>query len=187
MRIVLAPLLTWLMMTRNFRLAAALYAVAVVSDIYDGVIARKLGIATLRLRLADGYADIWLYLCMGAGIILGFPNSLAGLALPFFISMGLQVGSWLFCLARFGRITSYHSMMAKLTGLALLVGILTLLISGFVLPLTCALWIFVINLVEEIIMTALLPSYHHDVWNLKAAFELRRRDLAERSASDESN
>jgi CDP-diacylglycerol--glycerol-3-phosphate 3-phosphatidyltransferase len=91
--------------------------------------------------------------------------------------MGLQAFSWLLCLVRFGKITSYHSMLAKLTGLSLLTGILYLLIAGAILPLACALWVFVVNLIEEITMTVMLPKYHHDVWNLKAARMLRRQDL----------
>ena len=179
LRILLAPVLFFLIKDGRFHVTAVLYAVAVVSDIYDGVIARRLGVSTLRLRLAEGYADIWLYFCVGVGIYFGCRELLAALAPPFFISMALQGGSWLFCLVRFGRITSYHSMLAKLTGLALLAGILSLLTAGASLPLVGALWIFVLNLIEEIAMTALLPKYHHDVWNIKAALLLRHRDLPE--------
>jgi CDP-diacylglycerol--glycerol-3-phosphate 3-phosphatidyltransferase len=148
----------------------------VISDIYDGVIARKLGIVTLRLRIADGCADIWLFVCLVAGLWSGYRALITPLAWPFGTAMILQVLSWAFCFWRFGKLTSYHSFLAKLTALALLVGILALLFTGTAVPLSVALWIFVLGLFEEITMTAVLRRYHHDVWNLPAALRLRRAD-----------
>ena len=172
----LAPIIAWLLMAHRPVLAGCLYIAAVLSDVFDGVIARKLGIDTLRLRLADGGADIWLFVCLIAGLWSGYRPSLTPLAVPFTAAMLLQLLSWAFCFWRFGKMTSYHSLLDKLTGLALLIGILVMLFTGTALPLALALWLFVIALVEEIAMTALLHRYHHDVWNLSAALKLRRAE-----------
>ena len=173
-RVVLAPVIAWLLLEHRATLAGWLYIAAVVSDIYDGVIARKLGVATLRLRLADGCADVWLFVCLLAGLWSGYRALILPLAWPFGTAMILQVLSWAFCFWRFGKMTSYHSFLAKLTGLSLLLGILALLFAGTTLPLAIALWIFVAGLLEEMAMTAVLRRYHYDVWNLAAALRLRR-------------
>ena len=175
-RVAVAPVIAWLLVSQCAVLAGWLYIAAVVSDIYDGVIARRLGVATLRLRIADGCADVWLFLCLLAGLWIGYRALLPSLAWPFFTAITLQALSWAFCFWRFGKMTSYHSLLAKLTSLALLLGILMLLFAGTPIPLAVALWLFVANLVEEIAMTALLRRYHHDVWNLSAALKLRRAD-----------
>jgi len=173
-RVVLAPVIAWLLVCQRPALAGWLYVAAVLSDIYDGVIARKLGVSTLRLRLADGCADVWLFICLGVGLWVGYRAWILPLAWPFGTAMVLQIVSWLFCIWRFGKMTSYHSFLAKLTGLTLLLGILALLFTETPIPLAIALWIFVACLVEEVAMTAVLPGYHHDVWNLTAALRLRR-------------
>lgn len=177
LRVVLAPIIAWLLTQHRAGFAGGLYIAAVLSDIYDGVIARRLGVVTLRLRLADGCADLWLYLCLLVGLWSGYRTLVAPLARPFAMAMILQVLSWAFCFWRFGKMTSYHSLLAKLTALSLLAGILALLFVGTPIPLTMALWILVASLIEEIAMTAISRRYHHDVWNLAAALRLRREDL----------
>lgn len=177
-RVLLAPIIAWLLVQHRATLAGWLYVAAVVSDIYDGVIARKLGVATLRLRLADGCADVWLFICLGVGLWLGYRAWVLPLAWPFETAMLLQAASWAFCFGRFGKMTSYHSFLAKPTGLTLLLGILALLFAETPVPLAIALWIFVACVIEEIAMTAMLPRYHHDVWNLAAALRLRRDNRA---------
>ena len=178
-RVVLAPVIAWLLMEHRAAFAGWLYIAAVLSDIYDGVIARRLGVSTLRLRIADGCADVWLFVCLLAGLWFGYRPLILPLAWPFGIAMFLQALSWAFCFWRFGQMTSYHSFLAKLTGLSLLISILALLFTGTPIPLTIALWIFVAGLLEEIAMTAVLGRYHHDVWNLAVAWRLRRTDEAD--------
>lgn len=175
-RLALAPVIAWLLIHQRPMVAGWLYVAAVLSDIYDGVIARKLGVSTLRLRLADGCADVWLFICLGVGLWFGYRAWILPLAWPFGTAMVLQGLSWAFCFWRFGKMTSYHSFLAKLTGLTLLLGILALLFTETPVPLAIALWIFVVCVVEEIAMTAVLPRYHHDVWNLAKAWRLRSED-----------
>jgi len=178
LRIVLAPVIAWLLIQQRAGIAGWLYIAAVPSDIYDGVIARRLGVVTLRLRLADGCADICLFVCLVVGLWSGYRALITPLAWPFGTAMILQVLSWSFCFWRFGKMTSYHSFLAKLTALSLLLGILALLFAGTSIPLAIALWIFVASLLEEIAMTAVLRSYHHDVWNFAAALRLRHTHQA---------
>jgi len=177
-RVVLAPVIAWLLVAHHATLAGWLYIAAVISDIYDGVIARRLGVVTLRLRLADGCADMWLFACLIFGLWTGYRALVTPLAWPFGTAIVLQILSWAFCFWRFGKMTSYHSLLAKLTALALLAGVLGLLFAETPVLLAVALWIFVLNVLEEIAMTAVLRRYHHDVWNLSAALKSRRADHA---------
>ena len=173
LRAGLAPVVFVLLIRQHFAAAAGIYLTALISDIYDGVIARKLGIATRGLRLADSYADIVFFIGLGFGILIGFPHPLTSLALPFWLAIGLTLINWAFCLLKFKQMTSYHSMLMKLSALVLFVGILSLLLGQVTLPMQAALWLIVVATAEEIAMTAVLRDYHHDVWNLKAALALR--------------
>ena len=42
------------------------YGLAILSDIFDGIIARRLGVSTPQLRQADSWADIWLFFLFSA-------------------------------------------------------------------------------------------------------------------------
>jgi CDP-diacylglycerol---glycerol-3-phosphate 3-phosphatidyltransferase len=181
-RVAVAPALSILLLHAHVNAAAVLFVLAVLSDIFDGVIARRLGVATLQLRLADSYADMWLYLWFGSAILLALHAEVAGLAPVFFLMLGLQLCSWGFCLWRFRRWCSYHSWLSKLTGLLLGAGILVLLLGGGVMLLGAALWVFALAAAEEIAMTAVLQHYHHDVRHLGQALRLRR--VEERAQTD---
>ena len=183
LRAALAPVVFGLLLSQHFGAAAMVYLVALLSDIYDGVIARRLGIATRALRLADTYADITFFVGLGFGIILGFPKSLAVLALPFWCFIGITITNWSLCLWRFGKMTSYHSMMMKLSALALFAGILSLLLGQTTWPLAAAFWFVVVATLEEIAMTLVLRRYHHDVWTIFAALKLRCEDREEDHAA----
>ncbi len=50
------------------------YVIAVLSDVFDGIIARRLKVSTALLRQADSWADICLYLCMAISIWLVYPQ-----------------------------------------------------------------------------------------------------------------
>lgn len=172
-RALLGPCFVQAVRGGNTGWAAVIYTLGLLTDIFDGIIARRLGVATLALRLADGYVDIWFYACAGYAIFFtGLPH--ARLFIPLGIAIILQLASWAYCWSRFGKITSYHSLLAKVTGLAFFVSMLVLLLAESDMAFFWALWLFCINIIEEIAMTAVLPEYHHDIWNLKKALDIRK-------------
>ena len=173
LRVILGPITFLTLSHHRSGWAALLYLAALLSDIYDGVIARRYQMATPRLRIADSYADIFFYGWLGLGIIVGFRELLTSLALPFFLSLGFIAVSWMISLLKFGRITSYHSLAMKISGLGLFTGIVVLLLVHNTGPLAVSLWWLTAAAVEEFLMTLLLPDYHCDVWNLAAAWRLR--------------
>jgi len=99
--------------------AAALVALLIaglLSDIFDGIIARRLGVATPRLR---HQADIvfWACICVAAawvnpGLIARHWQMLGAVAL-------LEIGVNAISVLRFGRPAATHTWLAKAWGLAL--------------------------------------------------------------------
>ena len=64
------------------------YVIAVLSDIFDGIIARRLGVSTTRLRQADSWADICLYLCVAASAWLVYPHIIIDFKVPLLLLGG---------------------------------------------------------------------------------------------------
>lgn len=97
------------------------YVIAVLSDIFDGMIARRLGGSTDRLRQADSWADICLYLCIAVSTWLVFPQTILDFKIPLFIALLAQLTLFAISLIKFKKMPSFHTYTAKAWGLTLLV------------------------------------------------------------------
>jgi CDP-diacylglycerol--glycerol-3-phosphate 3-phosphatidyltransferase len=99
-----------------------------LSDIFDGILARRLGVATLALRRYDSITDVIYYLfILGAAWILCrtvIAQNWLLLALILF-SEALVI---FVCHLKFGKYPATHSWLAKFYGLCLLGGLIALLV-----------------------------------------------------------
>ncbi len=175
LRMIIAPLLLWDAWDgETHGLFLVLYAIAVGSDIADGMIARRLGVSTAQLRQADSWADRWLYLCVAIAAWFAHKPVILAFKTPLLIVLGLQLLWWIVNLVKYGQPASYHTYTAKLWGLSLLVAAIALFgwnYGGITLAL--AIGIGILHTLEEILMTLILPTWQHDVLSLVHAQRLR--------------
>jgi phosphatidylglycerophosphate synthase len=153
---------------------AGIVVVALLSDIYDGVLARRWRCDTAGVRLFDSLADIAFYFGTAVAFYLGWPISVHKHATLLRLLLGLEAAQILFALVKFGKPPSYHSYLAKTWGLVLasaLVGIFAFGHPGVLLPL--ALWLGVASNLEGFTMSLVLPTWQRDVKTLAAAWRLR--------------
>jgi len=106
-----------------------------LSDIFDGILARRFGVATPRLRRYDSVTDVIYYLFLfGAAWILCKPVMLrSGLAIGLLVLSELAVIAVSF--SRFRKYPATHSYLAKFYGLCMLGALVALLVfnaSGWV-------------------------------------------------------
>lgn len=159
-----------------------LYSLAVLSDIFDGIVARRLGVSTAALRAADSWADRLLYVCVAIAAWLAHSTVILSFATPLWIVLGLQGLWWLVNLAKYGRPASYHTYTAKLWGITLLVAAIALFGYGYGgVTLWIAIGTGILHTLEEIAMTLILPTWQHDVLSLGHALR-HRQTLAETTA-----
>src|SRR4028119_2427320 len=76
------------------------FVVAFLSDIFDGVIARRLGVSTASLRRADSWADVCLYLCVGVSAFLVHSDVITPFCNPLSAVVGIQLIWWVVNLAQ---------------------------------------------------------------------------------------
>jgi len=99
-----------------------------LSDIFDGILARRLGVATPALRRYDSITDVIYYLfLLGAAWILCRPVLEANRLLLALILMS-EALVVLISYAKFGKYPATHSWLAKIYGLCLLGGLISLLV-----------------------------------------------------------
>lgn len=149
---------------------------AVLSDIFDGILARRLGVATPFLRRLDSAVDIVFYLGVGVALWRLRPEVVRAHAALLGGVVGLELLRFGIERLKYGRKASYHLWSAKAWGLALFAGALGLLSFGggagwFALML----WPGIFENLEALGVTFLLPAWTHDVPTVLHAARLRPR------------
>lgn len=149
--------------------------IAVASDIFDGVLARRLGVATSRLREVDSWVDAWFCLWVAASAWLAHRE--------FVVAQAPLIAAWLgtdwlalaFDWIKFRRFAAYHALSSKLAGLLLFAAVFALFVFGGSGPLMIvALLAAILSHAERMAITAILPAWTPDVLSLRHALRLRR-------------
>lgn len=153
------------------------YVLAILSDIFDGIIARRLGVSTPQLRQADSWADIWLFFCLALSTWWVHPEVLQQMRSPLWVAVGAQLCLFATNLFKFRKFPSLHTYTAKAWGITLLVATLSLFGFGDARALWIAIAACLINSLEEILMTLILPEWHCDVLSLFHALKIRQSGL----------
>jgi len=174
-RLALAPGVIALALAGHPRAIAVAIVVATLTDIYDGVIARRLGVATERLRRADSLVDTVFYLAVLVALVLLFPEVLRIHAVGLALLLGLELVRHAVDLRRFGRTAAYHMWSAKAWGAALGLGLAALFgwgLTGW--PVGVAVWLGVATNVEALAASLVLSRWHHDVPSVAHAVRIER-------------
>ncbi|MEO1622786.1 MAG: CDP-alcohol phosphatidyltransferase family protein [Cyanobacteria bacterium J06632_3] len=150
------------------------YCIAITSDIFDGIIARRLGISTPQLRQTDSWADITLFLVLAISTWWLYPAVILAFKVPLLIALLGQLSLFSLCLIKFKKMPSYHTYTAKAWGLGLLVAVISLYGFEVASPLWVAIGLCWINTLEEIVITLLLDEWHCDVLSLFHARNMTR-------------
>lgn len=152
---------------------ALLLVLGLLSDILDGVVARRLGVATAHLRLADSVTDGVFVLCVGVALLHSHFEALR----PLFPLLGIylltDIVGWLFDLTKFRRLAAYHAYTTKLTGLLLCAAALRLSLAHDPSWLRWALVLGTFNHLERLAMSLILPRWTPDVPTLWHAWQRR--------------
>ena len=101
---------------------------ATLSDIYDGILARRFGVASPALRRYDSITDVIYYLFILAAAFLLCKPVLAQNWLLIALILLSEAGCILVCYVRFGKYPATHSYLAKFYGLCLLAVLTALLV-----------------------------------------------------------
>lgn len=151
------------------------FVAAFISDIFDGIIARQLGVSNAQLRQADSWADVCLFGCIFVSAWLVHQDVLITYRVPLLMVVFAQLVWWMVNLVKYGKPASYHTYSAKFWGITLFIAIIALFgfeYAGIALWLTCI--VGTIHSFEEIAMTLILPVWTHDVLSIFHALNLRR-------------
>lgn len=152
----------------------ALLALALATDTLDGFLARRLGLASERGAKLDSRADLAFWLAMPACLAWLRPDVLRAAAPELAVLVACLALPTLVGLAKFRRLTSYHTWGAKLTAVVLAATLLGLFAGGSHAFLRVAAVVAALSQLEEIAITLTLPAWRADVPTLVHARRLAR-------------
>lgn len=142
----------------------AIVVLACLSDIFDGMVARRTGTATPALRYADTIVDTIFFVAAAASLGIAVPRAYQGHWLPLVTLIVVHVSRSTFELTKYGRIAPYHMWSSKLLGLLLVAALVTAFATGRPTPLLgIALWFGVINELEGFLASLVLRQWRCDV------------------------
>ena len=143
---------------------ATVVVAACLSDIFDGLIARRSGTATPALRYADTVVDTIFFVAAAIALGIAVPRAYQGHWLPLVTLIVVHVSRSTFELTKYGRIAPYHMWSSKVLGLLLVAALVTAFATGRPTALLgIALWFGVVNELEGFLASLVLREWCSDV------------------------
>lgn len=154
-----------------------------VSDILDGIIARKYQVATAVLRRLDSQADMLFWLSIGIATWLIYPDLIRNHIVEVRILLGLEVFCYVFSLVKFKKESASHAFLSKLWGLTLLAVFTSMLGFHYAgIMFYSSLIVGYVAHLDRLLITLLLPQWTHDVPSAYHAYLIRKGITFKRNA-----
>jgi CDP-diacylglycerol--glycerol-3-phosphate 3-phosphatidyltransferase len=172
---VAAPLMLVLAFTGQREFFLWVLVASFFTDFIDGTVARLTGNTTRFGAILDSWADVTAYTAIAISVGLLWPELVRREWLPFAVIVSSFVVPSLVGLAKFGRFTSYHTLLVKVAVAATAAGLLLLLWGGPVWPFWMAAGLALLAATEEIAITLVLEQPQSNVRGITAVWPSTRR------------
>jgi phosphatidylglycerophosphate synthase len=163
-------------------IAITLLVVGVLTDVFDGIIARRLNISTQHLRRLDSTVDQIFFICVAIATYVQCPSFFKANSILLVILFGSEGLAYVICYFKFKKEIATHTIGAKIWTL-LLVATLTQITA------TCnaqtlfkyCFWIGEVTRLEIIAIILLIKTWTNDVPTVYHAVQLRKGREIKRS------
>ncbi|AYB29338.1 CDP-alcohol phosphatidyltransferase family protein [Chryseolinea soli] len=156
-------------------LILVLMYLGLISDILDGIVARKTNVSSAALRRLDSQTDMIFWLSIGFATWMLYPQLIRDNALAIYTILAMEVAVYAISLLKFKRETCTHAFLSKLWGITLLIAFTSLI--GFNhagIPFFAAITMGLISHVDRILITLILPEWTHDIPSTYHAYLIRK-------------
>lgn len=177
-RFLLAPiilLLAYVVGESAKTIIVILMYLGLLSDILDGIIARKQNISSAKLRRLDSQTDMIFWLSIGFATWILYPKLISDNSAVIWTILGMEIACYVISFIKFKRETCTHAFLSKLWGITLLVAFTSLI--GFNhagIPFALAIIMGLISHIDRILITLILPKWTHDIPSAYHAYLIRK-------------
>ncbi|MBL0744743.1 CDP-alcohol phosphatidyltransferase family protein [Chryseolinea lacunae] len=162
--------------------AIVLLAVGLLTDVFDGIVARRLGISTQKLRRMDSTVDQVFYVSVAAATFIQCPEFFRANAVTLIVLLSIEALTYVVCFLKFRKEIATHSIGAKVWSLLLFATLVQIILqcdSGVLF--TIFFWMGLITRLEIIAIVLVLRQWTNDVPTVYHAVQLRRNKQIKRN------
>lgn len=168
--------------TDNYKnIVVALLITGLLTDVFDGIIARKLNISSVKLRRLDSGVDQIFFLSVVAATFIHCPTFYLDNWLKLSLLILFEGVTYLICFLKFKKEVATHTIGAKFWSLLLLATLIQLMIQCNSRSLfESCFWIGLLTRVEIIAIILTLKVWTNDVPSYYHALKLRKGESIKR-------
>ena len=155
--------------------AVALLTIGLLTDIFDGIIARRMGVSTQKLRRLDSTIDQIFFLSVALATYIQCPGFFKSNSLQLIILFSAEGLAYIISFIKFKKEIATHSIGAKIWALLLFATLTEVILhcqSGILFSL--CFWFGIITRLEIIAIILILKNWTNDIPTFYHALKLRR-------------
>ncbi len=167
---------------RNYQsIAIALLTVGLLTDIFDGIIARRLQVSTQKLRRLDSTVDQLFFSAVAVATYIQCPGFFRHNAFKLILLLGLEGLTYTVSFLKFKKEIATHSIGAKIWTLTLFATLIQVILQCQApVWFEICFWIGMLTRLEIIAIILILKKWTNDVPTWYHALKLRRNQAIKR-------
>jgi len=167
--------LAWYQPDEYRSIIVAIMIWAILSDIFDGIIARRLNISTQRLRRLDSSIDQVFWICTLVGTFIMCRTFFETNYAQFFIILSLEGITYLISFLRFRKEVATHAILSKFWTLTILGTLIQVVLScSSVMIFNVCFYFGILTRIEIMAILLILKEWTNDVPSFYHAILLRQ-------------
>jgi phosphatidylglycerophosphate synthase len=162
--------------------AITLFTIGLLTDVFDGIIARKLNISTVFLRRMDSTVDQFFYVSVALACYIQNPTFFTENGIKIMVLLAFEAACYVFCFLKFKKEIATHSIGAKFWSLILFALIVQLMWQE------TASWLFeiffwtgILTRIEILLILIVLKSWMNDIPSIFHALIIRKGKAIKRN------
>lgn len=156
-------------------LLVTLIIFGLLTDIFDGIVARKLQVSSEKLRRMDSQTDLIFWVCVGWCSWLLNPEIIIAHQYAIGLIFLMEALTYVFSIAKFGKETCTHALLSKLWGLTLLTAFVSIIGFGYGgVCLFLCIFFGIIGHIDVYLIIYFLPKWTHDVPSSYHAYLIKK-------------
>src|SRR5258708_23898803 len=152
-----------------------LFSIGLLTDIFDGIIARRLGISTQKIRRMDSTIDQAFFISVAIATYIQCPDFFKSNAIRLTILVGAEGLTYLVSFLKFKKEIATHSIGAKIWTLFLFATLIHVILQcQSVILFGLCFWIGLVTRLEIIAIILILKKWTNDIPTVYHSLKLRQ-------------
>ena len=166
----------------NAAVIILLITIGLLTDIFDGIIARRLNISSSKLRRLDSIVDqvFWIFIVAAAYIL--YPSFFKNNLVQIIVLFAFEILTYVISLIRFGKEVATHAILSKIWTLSIFATLIQIIATGNATYLfQVCFYLGIITRLEIILILFVIKHWVNDVPTLYHAMLIRHGKNIKRS------